>query len=138
MTKLPALFRSESAAGCPLNRKNLHPKLSVVSDVPPSGTPLPPGYHLAYFTPAAVEDELGIDGTDKTFNPVEPFSRRMWAGGRMQWEVANPLCVGDHVEEKTSLISATAKKSRSGHEMVLVEVEKRFSNQKGVALTDQR
>ncbi|KAH8601282.1 hypothetical protein B0O99DRAFT_253299 [Bisporella sp. PMI_857] len=44
------------------------------------GTVLPPCYHLAYFTPSQIEDELGRDGTDTTFNAPHPFTRRMWAG----------------------------------------------------------
>jgi hypothetical protein len=121
-----------------LGRAKLHPALSVLDSPPPTGTPLPPGYHLAYFTPAALESSLGSDGTDKTFNPVEPFVRRMWAGGSMTWTQDNPLRVGDIAEERTTLVGAAAKKSRSGHEMVFVEVEKAFSNSGGISLVDKR
>jgi hydroxyacyl-ACP dehydratase HTD2-like protein with hotdog domain len=121
-----------------LGRAKLHPILSVLGSPPPVGTPLPPGYHLAYFTPAALESGLGSDGTDKTFNPVEPFVRRMWAGGSITWTQDNPLRVGDIAEERTTLVGAVAKKSRSGHEMVFVEVGKAFSNSSGLALTDMR
>lgn len=53
-----------------LNRRELHPGLDVsfLNSAPPNGTPLPPGYHLVYFTPGGVESELGLDGTDRTFN----------------------------------------------------------------------
>lgn len=117
-----------------------------ISDTPPAvGTPVPPGYHLVYFTPNGVETELGADGTDLTFNAPAPFSRRMWAGGKMQWPTAekvtknSPLLrVGDEVEERTTLLSATAKKSRSAGEMVLVEVEKEIWGPRGRALVDRR
>jgi hypothetical protein len=91
-----------------------------------------------YFTPNGTEAELGADGSDTTFNASTPFTRRMWAGGKMTWESDVLLRVGDEVEETTELLSATPKKSRSAGEMVLVEVEKKFRGPKGLALTDRR
>lgn len=121
-----------------LNRKELHPGLDVSSDPPAQGTPLPPGYHLVYFTPAAVESELGMDGTDKTFNAPAPFTRRMWAGGKMQFIEGTSLNVGEEIEERTRLVGATPKKSKSGDEMVLVDVEKEFWGRDGLVVKDQR
>ncbi|KAK2057121.1 hypothetical protein LY76DRAFT_547115 [Colletotrichum caudatum] len=121
-----------------LNRKELHPGQDVSADAPVQGTPLPPGYHLVYFTPAGVESELGMDGSDKTFNAPAPFTRRMWAGGMMQFPEGVSLKVGEEVEEQTRLVAATPKKSRSGDEMVLVEVEKEFWGRDGLAVNDQR
>ncbi|KAF4990202.1 hypothetical protein FGRMN_8623 [Fusarium graminum] len=120
-----------------LNRPNLDGV--DVSELPPvEGTPVPPGYHLVYFTPNGTEAELGADGSDTTFNASAPFTRRMWAGGKMTWASDISLRVGDHFEERTKLLSATPKKSRSVGEMVLVEVEKEFWGPKGLALTDRR
>ncbi|KAK1983302.1 hypothetical protein LZ30DRAFT_748728 [Colletotrichum cereale] len=121
-----------------LNRKELHPGQDVSADPPVQGTPLPPGYHLVYFTPAGVESELGMDGSDKTFNAPAPFTRRMWAGGRMEFPARASLKVGEEVEERTRLVAATPKKSRSGDEMVLVDVEKEFWGRDGLAVRDQR
>lgn len=121
-----------------LNRRELHPGLDVTQQAPPRGTPLPPGYHLVYFSPASVEAELGPDGTDKTFNAPGPFSRRMWAGGSMTWTAGTPLRVGDEAEERTRLVGAAAKKSRDGSEMVIVDVEKEFWGPAGLALLDRR
>ena len=121
-----------------LNRKDLHSNLPVASSPPNDGTPIPPCYHLVYFTPATIEEELGTDGTDRTFNPSTPFSRRMWAGGKIRWERENLLRVGQLVEEKTMLVAATVKKSRDGHEMILVDVEKQLWNRNGLSLVDQR
>ncbi|KAF5530936.1 mesaconyl-C4 hydratase [Fusarium mexicanum] len=120
-----------------LNRPVLNGK--DVSEQPPvEGTPVPAGYHLVYFTPNGTEAELGADGSDTTYNASKPFTRRMWAGGKMAWASDVSLRVGDQVEEKTTLLSATPKKSRSAGEMVLVEVEKEFWGPKGLALTDRR
>ncbi len=108
----------------------------------PAGTPVPPGYHLVYFTPDGVEADLGLDGTDRSFNAPAPFSRRMWAGGAMAWRVAplgrEGLRVGDEVEERTRLVSATPKTSRNGSEMVLVEVDKELWSPRGLAVVDRR
>ncbi|PSN72486.1 hypothetical protein BS50DRAFT_569970 [Corynespora cassiicola Philippines] len=109
-------------------------------DLPDNGTPIPPGYHLVYFTPSIVEDELGRDGTDRTVNPMSPFTRRMWAGGELEWNQSpsNLLRVGQTVQETTKLLSAVPKKLRNGGEMLVVGVEKTFENESGVALVDRR
>lgn len=117
-----------------------------ITDTPPAtGTSVPPGYHLVYFTPNGLERDLGADGTDTSFNAPSPFTRRMWAGGEMKWPSANDphaksaiLCVGDEAEERTRLVSAVTKKSRSAGEMVLVEVEKEIWGPRGLAVVDRR
>ena len=110
-----------------------------IPDQPPiQGTPVPAGWHLVYFTPDGLETELGRDGTDTSWNAPGPFTRRMWAGGTMTWSKSGTLRVGQEIEERTKLLSATPKKSRSAGEMVLVDVEKEFWSPEGLALTDRR
>ena len=121
-----------------LNRPNLHPGQSIMEKVPPCGTPVPAGYHLAYFTPSTLESGLSPDGSDRIVNPRAPFTRRMWAGGEMTWTHANPLKVGNIVTESTKFLSAVAKTARSGEEMIVVGLEKTFKNNNGVALVDRR
>lgn len=54
-----------------LDRTQLWPgSESLDKSEPAAGTPLPAGYHNAYFTPAQVPGALGIDGTDTSYNPV--------------------------------------------------------------------
>jgi hydroxyacyl-ACP dehydratase HTD2-like protein with hotdog domain len=110
------------------------------TQAPANGTPIPPGYHLAYFSPSILEAELGLDGTDRTVNPLSPFTRRMWAGGELQWiqDESSLLRVGQEVQETTKMLSAEPKKLKSGGEMLVVGVEKTFENEKGVALVDRR
>ena len=57
-----------------LDRNSLHQNVKLDADgAPVDGTPLPPGYHLVYFTPTWWTKDLGIDGTDKkVLNPLEP------------------------------------------------------------------
>ncbi|KAL6884750.1 hypothetical protein GGI43DRAFT_419303 [Trichoderma evansii] len=121
-----------------LNRSHLHPGLNISKIAPLAGTPVPPGYHLVYFTPQGCEVDLGIDGTDRAFNSPAPFTRRMWAGGRIKWTKDRPLRVGEEVEERTRLLSAVPKTSRDGSDMILVSVEKEFWGNKGLAPVDQR
>ncbi|RDA95714.1 hypothetical protein CP533_1148 [Ophiocordyceps camponoti-saundersi (nom. inval.)] len=116
--------------------------VDVSTRPPPTGTPIPPGYHLVYFTPEATQAHLGPDGSDATFNAPSPFTRRMWAGGEMSWPYAaadggTGLFVGDEVEEHTRLVRATAKKGSAG-DMILVEVEKDIYSSRGRAVLDHR
>ncbi|KAH9079549.1 hypothetical protein EDB83DRAFT_2503964 [Lactarius deliciosus] len=46
----------------------------------------------SFFHPRTPEKYLRPDGTDADFCPPEPFVRRMWAGGRMEWR--KPLIIG--------------------------------------------
>lgn len=118
-------------------RLNVHdPSISL--EPPAAGAFVPPGYHLVYFTPLDFEGSLGPDGSDRAFNPPPPFIRRMWAGGQMRW-FEQKLRVGDCVREVTKLAGVTVKKSRSGDEMVLVEVDKEYYAPNGVlSLADRR
>lgn len=130
-----------------LNRNNLYERYPPLSNAEPpaAGTPIPPGYHLIYFTPALLESELGIDGSDASYNPEPPFTRRMWAGGEVQWKHRqdgkglNLLRVGQEVRETTRFLSAQPKVIKNtGDEMIVVGVEKVFENEDGVALVDRR
>lgn len=130
-----------------LNRPSLFPdspSLSNTPTAPPLDTPVPPGYHLVYFTPAFLETELGADGTDASYNPELPFTRRMWAGGEVLWPrdadgQPNPLRVGQQVSETTRVLSAEPKVvKKTGEEMIVVGVEKDFANEHGVSIVDRR
>jgi hydroxyacyl-ACP dehydratase HTD2-like protein with hotdog domain len=107
---------------------------------PADGTPLPAGYHFAYFTPQFLEKDLGKDGTDKTLNPLPPYTRRMWAGGTLEWKQfpAKLLRIGQIVTEITRITSAEAKENKSGDSLILAGLEKTFETDNGVALVDKR
>ncbi|KAJ5151353.1 uncharacterized protein N7482_010605 [Penicillium canariense] len=130
-----------------LNRPSLFPgspSLSNTPTAPPAETSVPPGYHLVYFTPAFLEGELGPDGTDASYNPEAPFTRRMWAGGEVLWPRSadgkpNPLRVGQEVRETTRVLSAEPKVvMKTGEDMIVVGVEKEFSNDRGISIIDRR
>ncbi len=131
-----------------LNRPYLWPGSTVRSfknleeEEPVEGTPLPPAYHLCYFTPPQLPGILGLDGTDASFNPDQPFTRRMWAGGSFHWPGADPgqsrqssqqalLRVGDTVTEVTRVLSCEPKIiGKTGEPMLVVGVEKEFRTSK--------
>ncbi|KAF2274059.1 uncharacterized protein EI97DRAFT_435430 [Westerdykella ornata] len=124
-----------------LGRPEIHKGVSIADSPPADGTPLPPGYHLVYFTPAILEQDLGRDGTDRTVNPIAPYTRRMWAGGELKWsqDPSSFLRVGQTIQETTKLLSAVSKKLKTGADMLVVGVEKTYTTEEGdVALIDNR
>lgn len=62
----------------------------------------------------------------------------MWAGGEVRWEKSNLLRVGQMVKEETKVLSAEGKVTKKGEEMVVVGVEKRIENEKGLSVVDRR
>ena len=108
-------------------------------DVPPApGTVVPPLWHWLYFLPHARQSEIGPDGHPLRggFLPPVPLPRRMWAGGRLRWETANPLQLGQSVERVSTIQSVKHKAGRSG-ELLFVQVEHQFRNASGLALTEE-
>ena len=58
-------------------------------DPPPlPGSEVPPLWHWLYFAPIARQSELGPDGHPRRggFLPPVPLPRRMWAGGRLEFQ----------------------------------------------------
>jgi 3-methylfumaryl-CoA hydratase len=107
-------------------------------DAPPvAGTHLPALWHWLYFLPHGRQSELGEDGHPKRggFLPPVPLPRRMWAGGRLNWEIGNPLQVGDKVQRTSTIASVTHKAGRTG-ELVFVLVRHEVRNERGLALTE--
>ncbi|KAJ6607024.1 hypothetical protein B0H10DRAFT_2308442 [Mycena sp. CBHHK59/15] len=78
------------------------------------------GSHLAFFHPRTPENLLRPDGTDADFCPPEPFTRRMWAGGRMSWDSQNPLLVGERAISTSRVDSVEKKAFDKGNPMVFV------------------
>ncbi|KOC19597.1 acyl-CoA dehydrogenase [Comamonas testosteroni] len=105
---------------------------------PEEGSAVPALWHWLYFLPHARQSEIGPDGHARRggFLPPVPLPRRMWAGGRLRWEAGNPLRVGQQVQRVSTIRSVQHKTGRSG-ELLFVLVEHRFSNQDGLALTEE-
>ena len=105
---------------------------------PVPGTRVPELWHWLYFLPHHRQSEIGPDGHAKRggFLPPVPLPRRMWAGGRLNWEAGNPLAVGDAVERSSTIASVSHKRGRSG-ELVFVRVRHEIRNARGLALTEE-
>ncbi|TFK76401.1 hypothetical protein BDN72DRAFT_830968 [Pluteus cervinus] len=78
------------------------------------------GHHLVFFHPRNPEHVLRPDGTDADFCPPEPFTRRMWAGGKFTWDNSNPLRIGDDAVAKASVKSVQVKGKDSEFPLVFV------------------
>lgn len=102
------------------------------------GMPVPPAYHLVYFTPMVSTNDLCKDGTDPKVSPGGPFTRRMWVGGEMEFEQDNEISVGQDITESTTLESCDVRQSRQQGEIIISIVRKTFENWRGLALTERR
>jgi len=105
---------------------------------PPRGTAVPPLAHWLYFLPVHRQSEIGPDGHPKRggFLPDIPLPRRMWAGGRLEWQTANLLRVGDEARRTSRVASVVNKSGRSG-ELVFVTVVHEVHNAHGLVLTEE-
>jgi len=103
---------------------------------PETGTALPPLWHWIFFTPLTRHSELGEDGHARRggFLPPVPLPRRMWAGGRLDFQ--QPLCVGENVTRVSTIQDVTVKQGRTGS-LVFVCVRHDFSNAQGLALSEE-
>ncbi|NVO57591.1 acyl dehydratase [Rhodobacteraceae bacterium B1Z28] len=80
-----------------------------------SGSPLPPFFHQLYFWKPHATSELGRDGHPKVGDGLIPnlgLPRRMWAGGRLQFQ--SPLLARGEAERRSVLESSGTKVGRSG------------------------
>jgi 3-methylfumaryl-CoA hydratase len=102
------------------------------------GTLLPALWHWLYFLPQHRQSEIGPDGHARRggFLPPVPLPRRMWAGGRLQWQPENPLVVGDTAKRISTIASVTHKAGRTG-DLLFVLVRHDIYNATGLALTEE-
>ena len=79
---------------------------------PLPGSDVPPLWHWLYFTPLALQSEIGADGHALRggFLPPVPLPRRMWAGGRISFEHA--LQVGDEITRVSRIASVDVKQGQ--------------------------
>ena len=95
----------------------------------PPGRSIPRAHHLVFFPPSSRLSALLPDGTDPEQSPGEPFVRRMWAGGRVNFHPT------DHPSLKMlgkrafclERISNVAIKGATGDEKIYVTIERRVS-----------
>src|SRR5882724_11392056 len=126
--------RSDLVTPAPLTA--LSATLDRADPAPANGTEVPPLWHWLYFTPNAPQSEIGADGHARRglFLPPVPLPRRMWAGGRLQFNAL--LQVGDAISRESRIDDVTIKEGRSGV-LVFVNVHHAIRNARGLALSEE-
>lgn len=84
-------------------------RLSHIDSQPCSGQPVSPGHHLILFPPLIPETKLNADGTDPTYNSPPPYTRRMWASGRMMFDPRHQIRIDENVTCETAVESVEKK-----------------------------
>ncbi|KAJ7449856.1 hypothetical protein FB451DRAFT_1343006 [Mycena latifolia] len=89
---------------------------------PRLSAPVGYGWHLAFFHARTPESLLSPDGTDGAveFGPPVPFTRRMWASGRMSWNPEQPLLIGEKATSTSTFGSVEKKGFDTENPMVFV------------------
>jgi 3-methylfumaryl-CoA hydratase len=100
------------------------------------GSDVPPLAHWLFFAPLARQSLLGPDGHPQRggFLPPIELPRRMWAGGRLQFQ--RPLKVGDAITRTSRIASVDAKSGRSGA-LAFVTVSHEIACARGVAIVEE-
>ncbi|MEP1208729.1 MAG: MaoC family dehydratase N-terminal domain-containing protein [Rhizobiaceae bacterium] len=91
-----------------------------------TGAPLPPAWHWAYFLSGAPMSKLGRDGHPALgeFLPPVALPRRMWAGGRLNYE--SPVLLGETITKISSIKDVVLKQGKSGA-LVFVTVRHEYT-----------
>jgi 3-methylfumaryl-CoA hydratase len=110
--------------------------LAATFDRDPPGPHVPPGWHWAFFNPAAKARDLGRDGHPKRggFLPPVDLPRRMWAGGRLEFRA--PLPVGEAATRVSTIAKVEEKSGRSGR-LAFVTVAHEISAQGRVCVAEE-
>ena len=92
----------------------LHQILGRTGAPPADGEPMPPFFHQVYFWDVQPPEALGRDGHPATggFIPDLGLPRRMWAGGRLEFE--GPLRAGQPAQKGTVIEDVHHKQGRVG------------------------
>ncbi len=107
------------------------------TSAPTAGSPMPALWHWMAFPPTAPMSDLGNDGHPRLggFLPDLGRSRRMWAGGALEFKSAL------HVDEplrKTSTIRSITEKDGPTGPMSFVTVDHEISGANGVAIKERQ
>ena len=115
----------------------LHATLNRSGPPPVRGEAMPPLAHFCLAQPVVPTDSLGVDGHPAKggFLPPVPLPRRMWAGGRLQFQ--RPLLVGDEILRTSRIKDVQYKSGRSGA-LCFVIVEHRLESSGQVLLTEEQ
>ena len=98
----------------PNRAKALHATLSLSTAMPETGSVLKPFWHQIYFWDAQPPEALGRDGHPKlgNFIPDLGLSRRMWAGGEIQF--FNEIILGVNAQKISTIENIEKKLGKTG------------------------
>jgi 3-methylfumaryl-CoA hydratase len=101
------------------------------------GDPLPPGWHVIYFTPRFAPKDLRPDGTPASSGvmPDMPLPRRMFAGQSFRFH--RPLRIGQTLRQETELTDISLKTGATGT-LVFTTTVSRITGPDGLAIEDHR
>ncbi|KAM3418161.1 hypothetical protein BST61_g6364 [Cercospora zeina] len=105
------------------------PKTNPPPVLPPTSLAkeLPIPHHLLYFEPSKPQSAMLPDGTNPDQSPGEPFTRRMWAGGRVLYNQNNPLLLDGSRGVCQEFIRRVDIKGAAGQEKIFVAIERRLA-----------
>ena len=93
--------------------------------------------HWLYFLPHARQSEIDIDGHPRRggFLPPIDLPRRMWAGGRLDFDTGIPI--GAQITRRSTIADVSAKTGSTGN-MVFVTIHHEIATDEGVAIREQQ
>jgi 3-methylfumaryl-CoA hydratase len=102
-----------------------------------AGQALPPGWHWIFFNRFVSRSELGVDGHPRRggFLPPVTLPRRMWAGGRLNYD--KQLTIGDEAIRTSAILKVEAKSGRAG-QLVFVTVSHRIDCDGAPCITEEQ
>lgn len=117
--------------------KALRATLFLDIGAPKTGDPAPFTTHWCLAQPVAPMSELGPDGHPARggFLPPVPLTRRMWAGGELQF--LDALRVGDDVIRLSKISDVTVKDGSTGT-LCFVAVEHTITTPRGIAIKERQ
>jgi len=100
------------------------------------GATLPPLWHWVAFPEFVPMAGLGRDGHPALgqFLPPLPYSRRMWAGGKLEW--TGTLRIGESLHRQSEILAITEKEGTTGP-MVFVRVAHDLTGRDGAIREEQ-
>ena len=92
-----------------------------------NGAPLPPLWHWIYFQEVSNIDDLGRDGhaSKGEFLPPIDLPRRMWAGGRLDYQ--RPPQIGEQLTKTSTIKDIIPKEGKTG-KLCFVTVRHEYSD----------
>lgn len=102
-----------------------------------AGSTLPPCSHWIYFTPMDKQSDIAEDGHPKKgdFLPPVELSKRMWAGGNIQFK--KQLKAGMPADKKSTIVKIDEKEGASG-KLCFVTVRHQISASGSLAIDEEQ